>query len=170
MTQSFYLDGEGTITLFNYYKHFKGITIEEKNQPLIVVKKTDKDKNPVNLYFIPSLCHFTGINENLSKDYNFMRQLADYTKLSPEERVRRTNQFLSLLKDTDKREGQLSPKEKSEKYGIEIIPVNDSFRAYQMKGTELIAGNNKIISPKDKVFPLVKKISMKNWVCIYQKK
>ena len=169
MTQSFYLDGEGTITLFNYYKHFKGITIEEKNQPLIVVKKTDKDKNPVNLYFIPSLCHFTGINENLSKDYNFMRQLADYTKLSPEERVRRTNQFLSLLKDTDKREGQLSPKEKSEKYGIEIIPVNDSFRAYQMKGTELIAGNNKIISHKDKVFPLVKKISMKNWVCIYQK-
>ena len=31
-----------------------------------------------------------------------MKNLANYTKLSPEERVIRTNQFLSLLTDTEK--------------------------------------------------------------------
>ena len=70
MNQSFNLEGEGTITLFDYYKKIKGITIIEKDQPLLVVKKTDKEKNPINLYFIPSLCHFTGINDNLLKIIN----------------------------------------------------------------------------------------------------
>ena len=133
------------------------------------MKKTDKEKNPINLYFIPSLCHFTGINDKLSKDYKFMKKLADYTKLTPNDRVMRTNQFLNLLTNSEKREGQLSPKEKSEKYGIEVIPLNDNFKAYQMKPTQLIAGNNKILNNKDKVFPLLKKIAMKNWVCLYVK-
>ena len=169
MNQSFNLQGEGTITLFDYYKKIKGITIKEKDQPLLVVKKTDKEKNPINLYFIPSLCHFTGINDKLSKDYKFMKKLADYTKLTPRDRVMRTNQFINLLTDSEKREGELSPKEKSEKYGIEVKPLNDSFKAYQMKATQLIAGNNKILNNKDKVFPLLKKIEMKNWICLYEK-
>ena len=170
--QTFNLEGVGSITLFDYYKDYKHIRIEEKNQPLIVVKKTDKEKNPINLYFIPSLCHLTGISDDLSQDYHFMRKLADYTKLSPEQRVERTNQFLSLLTDTNKREGELSPKEKSEKYGIEIKPVKNSFKGYQMKGTVLIAGKNKTITSKDKVkvFPLLKTIPMKNWICLYQKR
>jgi hypothetical protein len=65
-----------------------------------------------------------------------MKKLADYTKLTPRDRVMRTNQFLNLLTDSEKREGELSPKEKSEKYGIEVIPLNDSFKAYQMKATQ----------------------------------
>ena len=171
MNQSFNLYGEGTITLFDYYKRIKGIIIKEKDQPLLVVKKTDKEKNPINLYFIPSLCHFTGINDKLCKDNKFMRNLADYTKLTVRDRVMRTNQFLNLLKDSEKREGELSPKEKSEKYGIDVIPLNDSFKAYQMKATKLIAGNNIFIKDSDKVFPLLKKIDMKNknWICLYEK-
>ena len=38
-----------------------------------------------------------------------------------------------------------------------------------MKATQLIAGNNKILNNKDKVFPLLKKIEMKNWICLYEK-
>ena len=37
-----------------------------------------------------------------------------------------------------------------------------------MKGIKLIAGENKIIFPRERKFPLVKKIPMKNWVCIYE--
>ena len=48
--QTFDLDGIGTITLFDYYKKIKGITIEEKDQPLLVVKKTDKEKNPITIF------------------------------------------------------------------------------------------------------------------------
>ena len=101
-----------------------------------------------------------------------MKKLADYTKLTPQDRVMRTNQFLSLLTDTEKRKGELSPKEKSEKYGIEVIPLNNSFRAHQMKATQLIAGNNKVLTNKDKVFPLLKKIPIpkKEWLCLYQKR
>ena len=169
MNQSFNLYGVGTLTLFDYYKKIKGIAIKEKDQPLLVVKKTDKEKNPINLYFIPSLCHFTGINDKLSKDNKFMRKLADYTKLTPRDRVMRTKQFLNLLTDSEKRNGELSPKEKSEKYGIEVIPLYDSFKAYQMKETQLIAGNNKFLNNRDKVFPILRKIDMKNWICLYEK-
>ena len=168
--QTFNLEGVGSITLYDYYKKYKKIVIEDIDQPLIVVKKNDKEQNPTNLYFIPSLCHFTGINDELSKDYNFMKKLADYTKLNPEDRVRRTNQFLNLLTDTGKRQGELSPKEKSEEYGIEVRPVNKPFQAYQMKGTQLLAENNKILKPKDKVFHLLKTIKMDKWLCLYQRR
>ena len=53
-----------------------------------------------------------------------------------------------------------SSKEKSELYGIEIKPLNKLFTAYYMKDSKLFAGNNKKITPKDKVFPALDKKDM----------
>ena len=71
--------------------------------------------------------------------------------------------------DDDEYEELPSSKEKSDLYGIEIKPLNKLFTAYYMKESKLIAGNNKKITPKDKVFPVLDKKDMTSWICFYEK-
>lgn len=75
----------------DYYKDRYDLEIENLTQPLIVVKKKD-----VDLYFIPEFCKFSELDDKLKRDYDFMSKLTKYTKLKPDDRVKKTNQFLNL--------------------------------------------------------------------------
>jgi hypothetical protein len=61
------------------------------------VNKLRQNGEEVSLYFIPELCKLAGIDDSVTRDGKFMKSLASYTKLTPKERVRRTNDFLALL-------------------------------------------------------------------------
>ena len=167
-------DQEGkTRKLIEYYNEAHKIDIKDKKQPLILVKKYDpqQDKD-INLYFIPELCFLAGLDDAATRDFKFMKKLADYTKLNPNDRVRKTNEFLDLLTDDKKDKDHPergSAKEKSENYGIEVSAVDKMFKACYMKETELVAGGNKAFHPKDKLFKVLKKKDMSNWVCFYEK-
>ena len=119
-----------------------------------------------------------------------MSKLAKYTKLNPDDRVKKTNQFLNLLIDPNKKlaleeneeaeekknseenskkkKDQLSAKEKSEKYGIQIKELKESHKAYYMKDTILIDKDKSKIKNLNKPFDLVSKKNMKKWLCIYR--
>ena len=101
-----------------------------------------------------------------------MRELANYTKFEPEDRVAKTNEFLKLLndpKEDEKHPEKLSAKKKCELYGIEVKPVSNLFTAYYMKETKLVGGNNKEVKSSDRTFPVLEKVNMKNWLCFYEK-
>ena len=156
------------MVLIEYYEKIKNFKIDNKNQPLILVKKQGQNKEIRHLFFLPNLCHFTGLDDKVINDQAFMKKLSFYTKLNPNDRIQKTNEFLNLLKDNNRKEPNiLSPKEKSELYGLEILPARDNFRAYQMNETILMGGNNKRLSSRDKKCPLLKKVNMKKWLCFY---
>lgn len=169
--QTFNYEG-GTVKLIDYYQNIKKLKIKDENQPIIVVKKKGPQEEDKMLYFIPELCFLAGLEENEVKDKNLMKQIAQYTKLLPNDRVTKTNKFLNLLVDEEKDKDnpeKRSAKEKSEEYGIEIFPVEESFRAYYMKEPTLIGDKNNIIDTSSKVFPVLKRIDMKSWLCFYEK-
>ena len=146
--------------------------IRNQEQPLILVRRTDSQGDPLNLYFVPELCSLAGLEDESTKDGYFMRELAKYTKLEPFDRVNKTNEFLKLLTDSKRSEkypDKLSAKEKSELYGIEVIPVNDLFTAYYMKETKLMGGKNTSVKSSDRTFPVLEKENMQNWLCFYEK-
>ena len=167
-TQTFNYEGQ-TINLIDYYNKAHKLTIKNKSQPLILVRKTDPQGEPINLYFVPEFCSLAGLEDDAVKDGYFMRELAKYTKLEPADRVNKTNEFLKLLSDTDCFEGKKSPKEKSEAYGIEIQPSSQLFTGYYMNDTKLIGGGNKAVQSKDRTFPVLEKVNMQNWLCFYEK-
>ena len=181
-TQTFNFNGK-TINLIDYYKDAHEETeITDEDQPLILVRKKGPQNEEKNLYFIPELCSLSGLEDSDVKDGYFMRDLAKKTKLEPNDRVFKTNQFLELFKNTerkkiiDKKDKKKPPielpssKEKSDLYGIEIKPLNKLYTAYYMKKTKIIAGNNKKLTPKDKVFPVLQKEDMTYWICLYEKR
>ena len=172
-TMEFPFEGKN-ISLFNYYKKHYNITIENLDQPLIMVIRKDPQDNETTLYFVPELCHLGGLDDTAIKNGKFMKELAMYTKLIPAERVKKTNQFLDLLESTEKKKGKdgkslPSAKEKTEYYGFDIEPVKENFTACYMTQPMLIAGKNKPIKMNDKVFQILKPIAMEDWLFLYEK-
>ena len=167
--QDFTHDGKSK-TLKDYYLEKHKIKIEDLTQPLLVVKKVDSQGKEIRLYFVPELCYLSGLDDEFIKDRDFMKKLANYTKLDPKDRIKKTNEFLNLLVDTKKKNNnQLSAKEKSELYGIEVTALDKLHKAYNMKDTVLIGANKKQISIKDKLFNVISKKDMTKWICLYRK-
>ena len=168
-----YCDHNGkSKTLIQYYEDAHKIKIKNKKQPLILVRKKGPQNIINNLYFIPELCFFTGIDDETIKNKEFMQKLAKYTKLSPEIRVQKRNEFLQLFKDdtVDKNHPEkLSSLKKSEKYGIEIKEYNKLFTVYYMKQPKIFCGDNIELSSDMKTFPILEKVNMKNnWLFFYE--
>ena len=152
-------EGE-TINLIKYYKIAHDLEIKDPNQPLILVRRTDSQGEPISLHFVPEFCSLSGLEDSSTKDGFFMKELAKFTKLDPTDRVKKTNEFLNLLSDKERdpqHPDRLSSKEKCDSYGIEVVPVNKLFEAYYMKETKLIGGNNKEVHSNDRTFPVLKK-------------
>ena len=169
--QTFNYEGS-TKNLIQYYEIAHKLKIKDENQPLILVRRTDSNGEPISLYFVPELCSLAGLDDEAVKDGKFMRELAKFTKFEPNDRVSKTNEFIKLLVDPTKDKEhpeKLSAKEKSELYGIEVKPVKNLFTAYYMKDTKLIGGNNKEVHSNDRTFPVLKKSDLTNWLCFYEK-
>ena len=175
---TFNRDGH-SITLINYYKEAHGIQIQDRNQPIIIVRRNGPQEQVNTLYFIPELCYLSGLDDAAIKNGQFMKKLADDTKLIPEKRVRKTNEFLQLLDEPKRKKitktGRTvveipSSKEKKEQYGFTISPVDTPFKASFMEEPSFTGAGNKSINPSKKVFPVSKPILMNKWLCLYDKR
>ena len=159
------------INLIKYYKERHNIEIKNLEQPLIIVYSKEPQEKQKELYFIPELCYFAGLDDEATKDRDFMRKLANETKLNPNDRIFKTNNFLKLLQETKKKDGyDKSSKEKSEFYGIEVKPLDKMHKAYYMEETPLLGAEGKIDLKKDKIFKVIKNIDFpyEEWVCFYK--
>ena len=164
-----------TRSLVEYYQLAHELKIKDINQPLIEVKKKDAQGLIQTTYYVPELCSLSGLEDSDRKNGKFMQELAYYTKLEPNDRVKKTDEFIKLLYDdsTDEKH-PISAKAKREKYGIEIKPTSNLFDAYYMQETRLLAGKvkgkNKLIKSSDKTFPVLEKAPMTSWVCFYEQR
>ena len=166
-----YVDGK-SMTIENFYLQKYKLTIKDNSQPLILNNKKGPQNKILKSYYLPELCTFSGLDESQQKNNFFMKELSSITKITPETRITQTNKFLELLLDetkNDKQENQLTSKEKLELYGIKVCPPKESFYGYLMAEPKILAGLNKIIKTKDRVFPLLKKEKMNSWLCFYEK-
>ena len=137
-----------------------------------MVRRADSQGEPISLHFVPEFCSLSGIEDDVTKDGYLMKELSKYTKIEPKDRVNKTNEFLNFISDKErdsKNPNRLSSNEKCDLYGIEVMPINHLFDAYYMEETKLLSGNKQNIHPTDKIFPVLKKKDMTNWIFFYEK-
>jgi aubergine-like protein len=94
----------GQVTFAQYYEESYGLKISQKNQPLVEVvlrveKSFDKAKGSIIKrdimgFLIPEFISLTGMSDEQRANFNTMKSIAPYTKLSPKERVNQTNQLV----------------------------------------------------------------------------
>uniref|UniRef100_A0A182RCZ1 Aubergine n=1 Tax=Anopheles funestus TaxID=62324 RepID=A0A182RCZ1_ANOFN len=95
------------ITFIDYYKKQYNITIRDPKQPMLISLPNERlvrlgmDK-PILL--VPELCRMTGITEDMRKDFNLMRAIADHTRLGADKRIQRLQRFNERLQNSANRE------------------------------------------------------------------
>ena len=103
----------------NYIEFFKkefNKEIKDVNQPMILVKVKGPEGEQQFNYYVPEFCKLCGVNELDIQDFKFMNELAEYTKLDPDEKIAQINKCLDLFKDKTERiqEGHKDNEKKEE--------------------------------------------------------
>eukprot|EP00831_Metopus_contortus_P031493 TRINITY_DN2567_c0_g2_i1.p1 TRINITY_DN2567_c0_g2~~TRINITY_DN2567_c0_g2_i1.p1 ORF type:complete len:626 (+),score=44.78 TRINITY_DN2567_c0_g2_i1:127-2004(+) len=88
---------EGKINMETYFRKKYYITLQDKTQPLLMVKRKMRDGTESKIYLPPELCSLTGIPQELKEDRNALRQLSVYTKLTPEQRMKEVEKLLNMF-------------------------------------------------------------------------
>ncbi|XP_026177345.1 piwi-like protein 1 [Mastacembelus armatus] len=93
--------GDTEVSFMNYYKAQYGLEIQDEYQVLLVsyVKKMSPagGPHPGPALLIPELCYLTGLTDKMRTDRNIMKDLSVHTRLSPDQRERRLNSFVTNI-------------------------------------------------------------------------
>ena len=79
------------------------IEIKDKKQPLILVDVKDPQYKEKPKYYVPELCYLVGINEEDTRDFKFMQEIIEKTRLNPDEKINQIEKCLDLFMETAKK-------------------------------------------------------------------
>ncbi|XP_037959086.1 protein argonaute-3-like, partial [Teleopsis dalmanni] len=93
----FDMDGQKISFVDDYYKSHN-VDIKDKKQPLLVTTKTyTRPENTVQecvFCLVPELCRLTGLQDNLRSDSKLMREIATFTRASPNQQLLCLEKFI----------------------------------------------------------------------------
>ena len=178
-----------TYNYVDFYNTVFEYEIKDENQPMIQVEYKHSGGETRYGWFVPELCQLIGVNKNDAENSKFMKELAQYTRLDPDQVIKQIDKCIDLFKDETERKPKEEEKKddkKESKNEIKNIDIyNTSNKKRQFYGIEIIKLKNltscHIIQPKfnygkKKKVPLnkdteVERLNMNstNWVCLYHK-
>ncbi|CAG2058689.1 unnamed protein product [Timema podura] len=89
----------GKLTTFaDYYKDQYDLAISDMNQPLLVsrVKSKFKDETREQIVcLVPEFCYLTGLTDSMRNDYQLMKSIAMYTRITPNQRQMALQKFIN---------------------------------------------------------------------------
>ncbi|XP_050431012.1 piwi-like protein Siwi [Adelges cooleyi] len=91
---------DGTKMSYNqYYKEKWNVQIRGGRQPMLISKNKKKSVRQFGVeeslvYLVPELCVMTGLTTQMRNNFNLMKDLASYTRINPDERVKRLRNFV----------------------------------------------------------------------------
>ncbi|XP_015792164.1 piwi-like protein 1 [Tetranychus urticae] len=113
-------DKQGTsISLKDYYKDQYKIDVKDDNQPLLLVKPTDRQRRggiEQDIVLIPELCVLTGITEAMKNDMSFRRELDRHVRLDPVRRLQEMQKNIAKIMSNDQVKSEM------ERWGIALDP------------------------------------------------
>ena len=177
-----------TFKYYDYYDKIWNIKIKDKNQPLIVVNVKDPQYKEKQKCYVPELCYLVGINDEDTRDFKFMQEVIENTRLSPKEKVEQIEKCIDLFVETAEKKSinndqkgenlntifddvNNTSKKKLDYYGIQISKLGKRpIKPYYLTQPKFNNAENEglDISEVNRVFPVGREIPMNsNWICLY---
>lgn len=99
---STFITKDGPVSYSEYYIKNHNIVIKDKGQPLLISIKKQKVPNKAeaeDLIFclIPEICHLTGLRDDMRSDFKLMREIATFTRVSPNQRLLALEKFYTSI-------------------------------------------------------------------------
>ncbi|CAG5135544.1 unnamed protein product [Candidula unifasciata] len=100
--------GGTPMTYIDYFKERWNITVVDQDQPLLVVKPTERDRRrgEIRRTFI---CFQSCLSEEVRSDFNVMKDLAIHTRIGPDGRLKTLEDFLKQINASQRVKEILSP-------------------------------------------------------------
>lgn len=139
------------IALSKYYKNVYNIDLEPTQPLLLVQQKSGSSEN--RRYIPPELCVMIGLTDEMTQDTELMKNISQYTKMTPDDKVHSIDDILKLVNEKqgnvklDRKTNELvtfkSSFEKMQEYGIEIANTTENtFSGYSMVHPQIKCSNN----------------------------
>ncbi|XP_055590596.1 protein argonaute-3 [Uranotaenia lowii] len=86
------------ISYVEYYKQQYNIDIQDTRQPLLIHRKErriagQEKPQEMMMCLIPEICYLTGLTDEMRSDFKVMRDIAAFTRVSPNQRLGSMRQF-----------------------------------------------------------------------------
>lgn len=94
---------ENSTSYLEYYKTRYNIIIKDENQFMLVSNAKARDLRAGradHIYLIPELCRATGMTDEMRANFKLMQELATYTRLNPDKRVKALKKFNNRVQTT----------------------------------------------------------------------
>ncbi|XP_035915342.1 protein argonaute-3-like [Anopheles stephensi] len=166
--------GERDITYVEYYKQQYSIDIHDHQQPLLLNRQERKVANKetpqeLSICLVPELCYLTGLTDDMRKDYKVMRDIATYTRITPNQRLMAMQKFCENVNQNEAARNLLAS------WGLELktTPKVMSGRQLQIEnitsggGTVGSAGPNADFTRQVTNNPMLEIVHLRKWLLVY---
>ncbi|KAH8335023.1 hypothetical protein KR067_006945 [Drosophila pandora] len=160
----------GSISYLEYYKQYHNISIKDVNQPLLLSVKKSRE-NPdemIQFCLIPELCYLTGLREDVRSDNKLMREIASFTRVSPNNRQVALEKFFENVTKTPEARDILKS------WGLSLNATYNALKGRQMPleqiyfaKTDFSAGKSSEFSKHAVNNEMFKIIHLKKWILIH---
>ncbi|XP_065206565.1 piwi-like protein Ago3 [Planococcus citri] len=160
------------VTYMDYYKAQYNLTIQDKSQPMLVHrvkrKPIGKENVDVLLYLVPELCCPTGLTDDMRNNHKLMKDVAEFTRCSPNQRQAALREFVKGIKENPKAAAHLN------NWGL-ILPdvtIDDEARVLNPE-TIQFGGNRTVVEPSAdwnralSSNAVLSPIDLRNWAVIH---
>ncbi|KAJ8942363.1 hypothetical protein NQ318_000343 [Aromia moschata] len=129
----------GSTSFIDYYKHQHNITINDVNQPLLINRKTVKVPGSSEtmermICLIPELSYLTGLTDTMRSDFRVMKDVAQYTRVTPNQRMAALRAYLQNVNKSEKAQQIL------QEWGLKIATASIDIPARQLENEVVIFG------------------------------
>ncbi|XP_041631296.1 protein argonaute-3 isoform X3 [Drosophila kikkawai] len=164
----------GETSYLDYYKKYHNITIKDVKQPLLLsIKKSrvnTNDNENIQFGLIPELCYLTGLRDDMRSDNKLMREIATFTRVSPNQRQMALDKFHDNVSKTP------AAKEILNGWGLSLTKNYNSLKGRQLD-PELIyfskqtvpAGKNAEFSKYVVNNEMLQVVHINKWILIHLK-
>lgn len=179
-------------TYYDYYLQHHNIQIQDRNQPLLVHNEVRKvrrgtgrigdavngggavQEEQVIFCLIPELCYLTGLTDEMRSDFKVMRDIAQITRVTPQQRVDSLRKFCQNIQESEVASSMLAG------WGIRLpSPANGEDVLLRLQARQLPDEN---VTFKDRTVSagptaqfdkyitntaVLEAISLRNWLLVY---
>nr|CAD7392146.1 unnamed protein product [Timema cristinae] len=130
----------GKLTTFaEYYKDQYDLAISDMNQPLLVsrVKSKFKDETREQIVcLVPELCYLTGLTDSMRNDYQLMKSIAMYTRITPNQRQLALQKFINNVNQSQEASQLLLD------WGLKLSPTTVKLEGRTLNPEAIMFGKN----------------------------
>lgn len=131
------------ISFIEYYKTQYNLTIRDLDQPLLINKKSIKkagssEKEERIVCLVPEFCFLTGLTDAMRNDFKVMKDVAQYTRVTPNQRAVALRTYLENVRKSEKAQEVLA------EWGLRIENGVIDLGARQLESETIMFGNRNI--------------------------